>query len=130
MCIRDRNKAKQYELYPGMTQKFRVSQKDYERKMTDEVKSFREAKKAEYEKYINSDEKQQEKKENEKKLHEEKIKNIDESDTKDIEMLGKIINEKTEDENKNKDIENDEFENMEDLNELIGMEEFQNENEK
>jgi type IV secretion system protein VirD4 len=130
------NKAKQFELYPGMTQKFRVSQKDYERKMTDEVKAFRESKKAEYEKYISSDEKQQEKKENEEKLHEEKIKNVDESDMKDIEMLGKIINEKTEDENKNNDIENkkfennDEFENMEDLNELIGMEEFQNENEK
>lgn len=84
-------KAKQFELFPGITDKFRTSQKNYKRKMTDEVKKLIETKKAEYKKYINSDEKQQELKENEKKIHESKVKDVDKNKKQDIENLEEIF---------------------------------------
>lgn len=77
-------KAKQFELFPRITDTYRCSQGDYKRKMTDEVKAFREAKKIEYEAYINSNEKQEEEKENEKKLHDNKVKNVDKKEKEEI----------------------------------------------
>jgi type IV secretion system protein VirD4 len=77
-------KAKQFELFPGITDAYRCSQGDYKRKMTDEVKVFRKTKKIEYEAYISSNEKQEEQKENEKKIHEDKIRNVDKKEKDEI----------------------------------------------
>lgn len=103
-------KAKQFELFPGITEKFRISQKDYERRIADEVLIFRETKKTEYEEYINSDEKQQELKEQEEKLHGAKIKNSNKNNKKDIENLEKIFSESE----NNIDEEIGEFDELED----------------
>lgn len=77
-------KAKQFEIFPGITEQYRIKQKDYNRYTTDEVIEFREAKKIEYEAYINSNEKQEEQKENEKKLHDDKVKNVDKKGKEEI----------------------------------------------
>lgn len=65
-------KAKQFELFPDITDTYRCNQSCYEREIVREVLEFREEKKAEYEEYIHSDEKQKEQKENEEKLQQMK----------------------------------------------------------
>ncbi|MFL0198047.1 VirD4-like conjugal transfer protein, CD1115 family [Clostridium sp. WILCCON 0269] len=84
-------KAKQFEIFPGITEKYRTKQKDYNRYTTDEVIEFREAQKVQYEAYINSDEKKQEVKEQEQKIHDDKVKNVDKKDKEDIEELENLL---------------------------------------
>lgn len=68
-------KAKQFELFPGITKKYIVNQKDYKNNTSKEVLEMYELKKQEYEKYINSPKKQREKEEMEEQLNEIKEKN-------------------------------------------------------
>jgi type IV secretion system protein VirD4 len=109
-------KAKQFELFPDITNTYRCNQSSYEREIAREVLEFREEKKAEYEEYIHSDEKQKEQKENEKKLHEAKTKKLDKSENQDIDVLKDIIKEKSmEEEDKDEDFEDTgDFDELED----------------
>ncbi|AND86339.1 type IV secretory system conjugative DNA transfer family protein (plasmid) [Clostridium tyrobutyricum] len=109
-------KAKQFELFPDITDTYRCNQSCYEREIAREVLEFREEKKAEYEEYIHSDEKQKEQKENEEKLHEAKTKKLDKSENQDIDVLKDIIKEKSmEQEDKDEDFEDiGDFDELED----------------
>lgn len=112
-------KAKQFELFPGITDKFSTSQKSYKRKMTDEVEEFMETKKAEYKKYINSIKRQQQQKECEEEIHELKMKSIDKKENQDIENLEKIFEQSDTEETKEFDkLEEFEYEDIEDTDEL------------
>lgn len=79
-------KAKQFELFPGVTKKYRVSQKDYKNNPSTEVMEMHELKKHEYAIYINSDEKQKEKEEMEEELNEikEKKEEVKAKESEDI----------------------------------------------
>ncbi|MBV4438441.1 VirD4-like conjugal transfer protein, CD1115 family [Clostridium tyrobutyricum] len=107
-------KAKQFELFPDITNTYRCNQSSYEREIAREVLEFREEKKAEYEEYIHSDEKQKEQKENEEKLHEAKTKKLDKSENQDIDVLKDIIKEKS----MEKEDKDEDFEDIGDFDEL------------
>ncbi|MBO3796502.1 VirD4-like conjugal transfer protein, CD1115 family [Bacillus subtilis] len=66
-------KTKQFEMFPGITDKFRISQTEYKRWTSEEMLAFREEQKRKYEEYINSEKVQEERVQREEEIHQEKV---------------------------------------------------------
>lgn len=67
-------KSKQFELFPHVTEMYRISQMDYERKTSQEVLIYQQQQEEKYQEYLNNDVVQKEKMESEEALHENKVK--------------------------------------------------------